>query len=284
MTAEPLRLVGSVPLAEVQQRAFEVLCALVGFLDAERIGYFLVGGTLLGALRHRDFIPWDDDIDIVVPRADYRRLLDSLARLPAGLKAAHPRVDPLTPYPFLVVSDAASSLVIDYARPYDRGVGVDVFPLDAVPRTGLGRAVQRRGIALLRAMTMNKQGGYYRRSAPWRQRLRFALLALLAAAMPRRMLFGAYDAWVSGAGNRAPRQVGNLYGLYGQREQVPAGIFGDGSMVEFRGSAFRAPAHPADYLRHVYGDFMRMPAEEQRHSGHRIRTAALVPAIRGHAH
>jgi len=279
MMAEPPLPVESVPLAGIQQRAFEVLCALVDFLDAEGIGYFLVGGTLLGALRHRGFIPWDDDIDIVVPRADYRRLLQSLPRLPSGLKATHPGNDPRTPYPFLVVSDAASSLVIDYVRPYDRGIGVDVFPLDAIPRPVWCEAVLWRGIALLRAMTMNKQGGYYRRTISMRQRSGFALLTLLAALIPRGMLFHAYDAWVSTAdGNRYSSHVGNLYGLYGRREGVPAHVFGAGSMVEFKGRAFRAPAKPKEYLHAVYGDYMLLPPEAERCSGHRISAVSLVSA------
>ncbi len=278
MTAEPPLPVESVPLADIQQHAFEVLCALVDFLDAEGIGYFLVGGTLLGALRHRGFIPWDDDIDIVVPRADYRRLLQSLPRLPSGLKAAHPGNDPRTPYPFLVVSDAASSLVIDYARPYDRGIGVDVFPLDAAPRAGWRQALLWRGITLLKAMTMNKQGGYYRRRIPWQQRPRFMLLALLNALVPRRALFRAYDAWVSNAGNGSSLPLGNLYGLYGRRELVPARVFGAGSTVHFQGRMFRAPIQPEEYLQAVYGDFMHLPPASDRHSGHRIRAVSIATA------
>ncbi|WP_162311656.1 LicD family protein [Pseudoxanthomonas broegbernensis] len=265
-------------LADVQQRAFEVLCALVDFLDAEGIGYFLIGGTLLGALRHRGFIPWDDDIDIGIPRADYRRLLQALPRLPPGLKAAHPRNDPRTPYPFLVVSDTASRLVIDYARPYDRGIGVDVFPLDAVPQAGWQQALLWRGIALFRAMTMNKQAGYYRRRIPWRQRPRYALLTLLSAWVPRRVLFRAYDTWTSSAGNRGSLLLGNLYGLYGHRELVPAQVFGAGSKVHFQGRMFRAPARPEEYLHAVYGDFMRLPPTTDRHSGHRIRTVSIATA------
>lgn len=268
--------IAGVPLGELQQRAFQVLCTLVDFLVAEKISYFLVGGTLLGAVRHQGFIPWDDDIDIAIPRADYQRLIHALAHLPSGLRVAHPSTDRMTPYPFLVVSDVYSSLVIDYARPYDRGIGVDVFPLDAAPQAGWRQALMWRGIGLLRAMTMNKQKGYYSRRLTWLQRSRFALLTLLMTLVPRRTLFRAYDVWVSGDEGREPVLVGNLYGLYGRREVVPTWIFGAGSDIRFRGRIFRAPAHSEEYLCAVYGDFMRMPPEEARHSGHRLRNVSIA--------
>lgn len=267
---------GSVTLAEVQQRAFKVLCALVDFLDAEDITYFLVGGTLLGAVRHGGFIPWDDDIDIVIPRADYQRLIQVLAHLPSGLRVAHPSIDQMTPYPFLVVSDAHSSLVIDYARPYDRGIGVDVFPLDVVPQTSWRQALLWSGITLLRAMSMNKQSGYYRRRVAWHQHPRFVLLTLFATLVPRGTLFRIYDAWVSAADGCEPVLLGNLYGLYGRREVVPARVFGSGSAVCFMERTFQAPAYPEEYLCAVYGDFMRMPPEEARHSGHRLRNVSIA--------
>ncbi len=159
-------MVAGVPLARIQQRAFAVLGALVDFFQAHAIDYYLVGGTLLGAVRHGGFIPWDDDIDIVVPRKDYRRLLGLLDRLPPTLRAIHPSIDAHTPYPFLVVSDRHSRWVVDYAHPFDRGIGVDVFPLDGVPPPGMRRRLLRKSIALLRSMTMNKQKGYYLRPVP----------------------------------------------------------------------------------------------------------------------
>ena len=266
-----------IALADVQRRAFAVLCALADFCDEHEIRYYLVGGTLLGAVRHSGFIPWDDDIDIAVPRTDYERLLSLLALLPPALKASHPRIDPRTPYPFLVVSDAQSSLVIDYVRPYDRGVGVDVFPLDTAPQTGWRQAVLWKGIALLRAMTMNKQGGYYRRPAAWGQRLRFVLLSLLNTMFPRRFLYAVYDTWVSKGGGLAGL-TGNLFGLYGRRELVPSHVLGAASRIQFMSHWFSAPAKPEEYLRAVYGDFMRMPPEKDRHSGHRIRSVSFEPA------
>lgn len=269
------RTVAGVPLAAIQRRALEVLQALAGFCDAHGIRYYLVGGTLLGALRHRGFIPWDDDIDIVVPRPDYQRLLSLLGRLPSSLHAVHPTSDHDTPYPFLVVRHRKSHLVIDYARPFDRGVGVDVFPLDAVPASGWRRRWLFGCVRLLRALSMNKQGGYYPRPLPPASRLRFALLSAANRVLPAWALYRIYDGIVRRGEVDRSSLVGNLYGLYGAREVVDRDVFGDGSEVEFEGGRFRAPARPEAYLSAVYGDFRRLPPADRRHSGHRIRAVSI---------
>jgi len=275
-TAEGMPLLaGGVALGDVQQRAFAVLEALAQFCERHQLRYYLVGGTLLGALRHGGFIPWDDDIDIALPRADYERLLALADALPVGLRAIHPSRDADTPYPFLVVCDARSRLVIDYARPFDRGIGVDVFPIDAVPAPGSRRDLLFNAIALMRAWTMNKQQGYYPHPVAAPRRLRFALLSLASRLFAAGRIYRAYERLVARGDASRSRHVGNLYGLYGRREVVEAEVFGDGRWVRFEGTRFRAPALAERYLEAVYGDFRRLPPPEQRRSTHRIRAVAL---------
>ncbi|HVJ38750.1 MAG TPA: LicD family protein [Stenotrophomonas sp.] len=272
--ATPL-MAGGVALRDVQHRAFAVLEALTSFCDRHGLRYYLVGGTLLGALRHGGFIPWDDDIDIALPRADYTRLLALLDALPIGLRAIHPSRDADTPYPFLVVCDARSRLVIDYARPFNRGIGVDVFPIDAVPAPGSRRDLLFNAIGLMRAWTMNKQQGYYPHPVATPRRLRFALLSLASRLSAAQKIYLAYERLVACGDASRSRHVGNLYGLYGRREIVDAEVFGEGRWVRFEGTRFRAPALAERYLETVYGDFRRLPPPEQRRSGHRIRAVAL---------
>lgn len=268
-------MVAGVPRVAIQRRAFDVLCALTEFCDQHGIRYYLIGGTLLGALRHGGFIPWDDDIDIAIPRPDYRRLLAAISLLPAPLQSVHPSRDATTPYPFLIVRHAGSKLVFDYAKPFDRGIGVDVFPLDAVPSAVWCQRILFRMLRLMRALSMNKQQGYYRQRVSVVRRMQFSLLSAVSWLTPAWLIYWVYECIVARGDVRRSQLLANLYGLYGTREIVDCSVFGDGCWVEFEGQRFRAPEHPERYLAAVYGNFWLLPPKHQRHSGHRISAASL---------
>lgn len=269
-------MVAGVPIRDIQLQALEVLRSLVEFCDTHSIRYYLVGGTLLGAIRHRGFIPWDDDIDIVVPRPDYQRLLSILNQLPPSLQAIHPSRCRSTPYPFLVINRTNSQLVVDYVRPFDRGIGVDVFPLDSVPAGTLAQRLLFRAIRLMRALSMNKQRGYYRRPLNRNQRLRFRFLSFTAFFFSARLIYRAYDMLVARGQVERCSLLGNLYGIYGQREVVAREIFGSGAQLSFEGALFRVPEQPERYLQAIYGEFWQLPPVDARHSGHRVRAVRVA--------
>lgn len=274
--AEAAYFVAGVPIEDVQRQACAVLVSLTDFFEQHGIRYWLVGGTLLGALRHGGFIPWDDDIDIVVARPDYERLLTLLDSLPDSLRPIHPQNCPTTPFPFLVVTHAQSHLVMDYKKPFDRGIGIDVFPLDAIPAPGWRRQLLFRAVRLMRSLSMNKQQGFYPRPLNGNVQLRFALLSALSNILSARTIFTLYDKIVGHGDVDSSEWVGNLYGVYGEREVVKREIFGSKEVrAPFAAHALRVPAQPERYLENIYGDYMKLPPLEKRNTEHRIKFVAI---------
>lgn len=259
----------------IQKFAFEALCSLVDFLDEKNIPYYLMGGTLLGAIRHRGFIPWDDDIDIAIPRDAYNRLLKILDQLPRNIRAAHPNVDEKTPYPFLVISHASTRLIFDYARPYDKGACVDVFPLDAFPEKESEQNALWKKVKLMRSLIMNKQQGFYKRKTSFMHSIKFKAISFLNFFLPRKIIFKCYDSLVSSP-QKDTKFIANVYGRYQKKEVFPKHIFQDPSTIFFESRYFKAPTHTEEYLTLIYGDFMKIPPVEKRYSGHRIQHFEII--------
>lgn len=256
----------------LQEKTFNVLCQLVKFMNDNNIKYYLIGGTLLGAVRHKGFIPWDDDIDIGVPRKYYRKLIKLLPHLPSDLQAIHPSNNYTTPYPFLIIRDPNNDLVIDYARPFNRGMGVDVFPLDSFPEKKINQKIFWFFIKFFRSLSMNKNSGFYinKNKNRFSQNLFFLSLGFINFFFSSKFVFGAYDKLIQLA-SRKSNLIGNLYGIYMHREIVNKDVFGEGSNIIFEGKIFNAPSNAEKYLTAIYGNFRELPPKEKRNSGHKIK-------------
>lgn len=152
----------------------EVLHVVAGVCKNNEIRYFADGGTLLGAVRHKGMIPWDDDIDICVVREEYNRLIQVLPKaLPhgfvvAGMYADSERLQKAAFVPHLrVIADETLWNFNDYMRyfhgfPYQR-VGIDIFPMDYISRdigiTNVQKQIIRLGIETLRDWNKLEENG-----------------------------------------------------------------------------------------------------------------------------
>ena len=121
---------------EIKKMQTEILHQFHEFCHANQIRYYLYAGTLLGAVRHKGFIPWDDDIDLVLPRPDYERLLELLQtqKVAPYLDVISYKNNPYYPYPFAKLHDTRTICDIPGLDPrIGLGVWIDLFPMDGLP-------------------------------------------------------------------------------------------------------------------------------------------------------
>lgn len=251
---------------EIQQIEFSVLKKIAAFCEEHGLRYSLCGGTLLGAIRHKGFIPWDDDVDIFMPRPDYERFCREFRA--EGVSLHSHENDPSYLYPFAKVYDD-STLLREHVFPkVDAGVYVDIFPVDGFPDNAESprRALRERSLWMrwvsYKQLPLRKRG-----RALWKTMILWGIRIPLAF-FPNRFFIRIFRKKVMRHGFANQLYAGNITWGYGLKECLPAEAFASFIDVEFCGEKFKALGGWETYLKSVYGDFMQLPPPEKRVSNH----------------
>lgn len=256
-------------LEELKVIEFDILKMFDRFCKEHNIRYFLGYGTLLGAIRYKKFIPWDDDIDVLVPREDYDRLLTLFEDTQKYRLYAYERNRKYR-FPFAKLCDMETRLTEIY-YPYngvELGVNIDIFPLD-----NWDDDLEMAKKEVLRIRKYNSRLSYMKVDKPQTdQRIRYAAWRVFVAWC--RVRGSAYYIRKVTKECVKPSQIGSRYmgvkawPIWGVRGIVPAEVFADAIDIEFEGAMFPAPIGYDTYLTCLYGDYMPEPPVEKRKTHH----------------
>ncbi|PWU26013.1 hypothetical protein DK254_25710 [Pseudomonas sp. RW407] len=252
----------------VQAKILSILKAVHDLCEKNGINYFMIGGTLIGAVRHQGFIPWDDDIDIGMLREDYDNFLKVAHLLPSPLSVQHPQNNQDYVFPFAKCYDTSTTVIEKTTRPFVRGVWIDIFPLDACFKRPLAQYLHYSFIKILRLLVSHKTGNYRTESdKKIKAFIRHSAYYLLKAT-PSRPLFYILDKSLRLNKMREPSHVGNLLGRWGIKEIARATVFSKKQIFNFSGNSFYGPAGYDEYLRKIYKDYMTPPPASKQTPEH----------------
>ena len=269
----------SAQLKLLQEIELENLRMLMEICEKNHLRYYLIGGSLLGAMRHKGFIPWDDDIDVGLPRPDYNRFVQiAKGYLPAHMDVKTMTSDPNYKCYFTRLINNKKKIYWDHGQ-YTAVIGVwmDVFPLDGLPKNRLLRKLQVFRVKLNKALYKFTQIDYVttnRTNRPLSERvlIRFAQLTHIGKLMDADKRLKKLDRAVQRYDYDTCAYAWNFYGCYGKREIVPHIQLGGSRTAQFEGMQVSIPEAAEDYLTSIYGDYMKLPPEDQRKS-HEVRFA-----------
>lgn len=250
-------------LKEVQELEFQILLEIKKVCEIYDINYSLYCGTLLGAIRHKDFIPWDDDIDISMLKEDYdkfQQVVKENAPFPDYIDVQFPG-DENYQYPYIKVVDTRTVVKDEFEDNFESGVWVDVFPMDYV----LDDAVENEKI-------IKKSYKYQRwifRMTMHKDHFNGLQKYLVIGLRKILKIFNIdYKKYVRNLLKYRDLPKSNTVGLIvwvnGDKEIGPIEWFSEFVECEFRGVKFPIIKYYDEFLKKVYGDYMQLPPENER--------------------
>lgn len=262
-------------LQEIKEVEVELLRRFHSFCVENNIRYFISHGTLLGALRYKAFIPWDDDLDVLVPREDYDRLL-SIYPDDERFRLFAPEKDQSYFYPYAKLCDMTTRKVEgDYDNGVELGLDIDVFPLDHwdddLEKAKIEVKQQRRNMALLGLSKLKNPDSLH----PVKRFIK----GLVMKAVKLRGSDYYVQRIIKNANKPEQKESryvgGKCWNVYGERDILPAEAFAEAIELEFEGQMFMAPVGYDTFLSSLYGDYMPEPPVEKRKTHHSFRAYRL---------
>lgn len=283
----------------LQEKILEIMKAFDRVCRENGLHYYMLGGTMLGAIRHKGFIPWDDDADFGLLRKEYEQLLGlPESSLPEGYRLRHFSKESGVPYAFIRLEDERTTC-IEARRSgtgYVGGVYIDIFPLDGDVNVLPLRALKELHIKFKKKLLY----AHIAEKSTIKNPVKRLVMKVIAKYTDCEKLVRTLDASVRTYGERKEKspqwgeaRYSNYLGHWGRRESIPRRVFdgeirqrkyfafdfrrgekieaqpeGRSSEYEFEGYRFFGPVDNAAYLTALYGsDYMIPPAEDAR-GGH----------------
>ena len=260
-------------LRDIQLEAFKILLSFVDVCKKNNLTYYISGGTYLGAVRHKGFIPWDDDIDVAMPRKDFNHFIAiAKEQLPSEYSLNRFTVNSDSLWYVLKIENPCFHLLNCTAkRKMNVNLWIDVFPLDGLPENTLLRKIHCIHLLILRGLYKlayfdlivdysNKNRPLYENIIIW-----ISQYIKLSKFINGRKVMKKIDDTLSKYDFYNSKYIMNFMGSYKfksimNREE----IYAEGREYDFEGVKLNGPKDYDAYLKKIYGEYMQLPPVNQR--------------------
>lgn len=253
---------------ELQTKLVEMLSFFHKLCVENNLRYYIVEGSFLGAVRHKGFIPWDDDIDVALPRSDYEKLIEIFKKNDSKYQLEVPGLNRDFIYSYGKLYDTETTLIEKSRYNIKRGIYLDIFPLDGAGNT-LPEAIEHckkitnfDNYICTKTCALNPNRKFYKN---------FAIF--IGRCIPE-FIFGWR--WAQKKVLQLCKQksfdsceyVCNMFSTWREKEIMKIDVYGTPTIYNFEGIEIYGPQNADKYLSSLYGDYMTLPPEEKRVSHH----------------
>lgn len=255
-------------LRRLQLTELEILMELDRICRKHGLRYYVVGGTLIGAVRHKSFIPWDDDIDVSMPRKDFKKLLKvAKDELESGYFLQTHKTDRKCPFHYAKLRKDGTFFDEEKFshRYFHKGIFMDIFPLDFIPENKLLQKLIFGSFGLFSGLIASKEktDEYLLRGKGTAFKV---ILKTLRFILPLWLMQGLRNLIAKTSNLLSNKKLlASLSGFHGYPKEIsPEKWWAEGCEVEFEGKKVMAPSSYETLLTHMFGNYMELPAEEER--------------------
>ncbi len=262
-------------LKAIQDVEYELLQVVLDIVETYNLTAFAAYGTLLGTIRHRDFIPWDDDIDLLMMRNDYEAFI-SIAEtaLPEGYHLQNYKTDTsYDRYVTRVIKENTRIRLNSYESENEMSIWLDIFPLDAMPSAPFKKKVHEKRILFRRALysfsSFEKTVNLNRPGRPAYQQaiIRFCHKTHFGRNLDTRKQLDKLDKLLTKYDPVECSNIGCFLSTY-KRQDWPKECFFPTDIKPFRDVWLTVPGQYHEILTSIYGDYMVLPPEDKREIHH----------------
>ena len=259
-------------LRDLQLCELEIVRDVLEICRRHNLRVYMIGGTFLGAVRHKGFIPWDDDVDLCFPRSDYDRFLEvAPGELKEGYFLRHFMTEKDMPYyPAQVVDPSFEIMDVSAKIPKLRSAWIDLFPLDGMPDGVLGYQLHKYRLLYLRMMLKFSQFdevvAVNLKNRPLHERILVSVgkHLHLESVLDTHKRMELIDRSLHKYPYERCRRVVNFMGAYKFREVFPRSVYEDEAEYPFEDITLKAPRDYDLVNRQLYGDYMTPPPKEEQ--------------------
>ncbi len=247
-------------------RFFHKLCMEQGW------NYSMTAGTLIGAVRHNGFIPWDDDIDVMMPRTDYNQLIDYCKNHNVPFRVVSCEQDRNYGSLFAKISDIHTIIEDEFTdwSKVEMGINIDIFPIDGLGDTLESAKKNVNKHRFLNSLIIAKNWKRFTLSKThpiYYEPIRLFFF-LLARLVPMHSILNKVNSANQEIDFLSSKYAGCLCGVYKAKTIMKSCDFIDLIDLPFEGYSFKAIRKYDSYLRRSYGDYMKLPKERDRVEHH----------------
>lgn len=274
-----VRRLSDLELAAMKRCLLDMYRHIKSICDANGLTLMLTGGSCLGSIRHKGFIPWDDDLDLMMPRKDYDKLLllCEEGRLGKDYEFSFPSKNHDAPCAFLKIYLKGSKIVGigGESKKYPNGVFLDIFPIEGAPKSSFVRKIKGFVANMLRlSANMVDSAGVWsdEKVAFFKQSKSLYINMKCRQTIGRMLSVISHRRWICWYDRFVKEEIIGDYAVIptGRKlyvgETLPADVYFPPSKGTFEGLDVSLPSNPDAYLKNLYGDYMWIPPVEKRES------------------